>query len=145
MSDNGEERLETPEEMAAQTGPSNQAPFASAKKLAKAKELLRSVAVAQGNAALYPPTHPLVTQGIEDVVAAVAALGESGFDQVTVNVYKGTLFVENQVFSEDSGACSSIRSSTSKPHPRRSRIISPGGIWNSTEPSSGQSILPSPK
>ncbi|MBA4370031.1 MAG: hypothetical protein C0418_00425 [Coriobacteriaceae bacterium] len=102
MDENGEERLQTPEEMAAQTGPSGGAPFASAKKLAKAKELLRSVAVAQGNAALYPATHPLVAQGIADVVSAVSSLGDSGFSEVTVNVYKGTLFVENQVFPEES-------------------------------------------
>ncbi|TLM76275.1 MAG: HD-GYP domain-containing protein [Actinobacteria bacterium] len=97
-----EERLDTPEEMAAQTGPGTEAPFATPAKLARAKELLRSVAVAQNNATLYPPTHPLVKQGLDEVVTAVCGLADLGFEEVTINVYKGTLFVENQVFPEES-------------------------------------------
>ena len=34
--------------------------------------------------------------------ASLRALAEFGFDEVTINIYKGTLFVENQVFPEES-------------------------------------------
>lgn len=97
-----EERLESAEEIAAQAAPSAQAPFATARKLELGKELLRALAVTQNNAVLYPPTHPLVAQSAQEMVAAVAGLSSSGFTEVTVNVYKGTLFVENHVFPEES-------------------------------------------
>jgi HD-GYP domain-containing protein (c-di-GMP phosphodiesterase class II) len=96
------DRLETPQEMAAATSSSANTPFASARKLQRARELVRTLAVAQTNAALYPVTHPLVAQSIHELVAAVAGLAEFGFEDVTVNIYKGTLFVENQVFPEES-------------------------------------------
>lgn len=83
-------------------GPSSEAPFSTPKKLARAKELLRALAVAQNNANLYPETHPLVRQGLDECVAAVRGLSDFGFEEITVNVYKGTLFLENQVFPEES-------------------------------------------
>jgi len=99
---NDNEKLETPQEMAEIASASAKTPFASTRKLQRARELVRTLAVAQTNAALYPVTHPLVAQSIEELVAAVEGLGEFGFEDVTVNIYKGTLFVENQVFPEES-------------------------------------------
>ncbi len=58
--------------------------------------------MADTNAALYPITHPLVAQSLGELVSAVRALATFGFEDVTVNIYKGTLFVENQVFPEES-------------------------------------------
>jgi HD-GYP domain-containing protein (c-di-GMP phosphodiesterase class II) len=94
--------LETPQEMAAETRALNKAPFASAEKLATAKELVRTLAVAHTNAALYPVTHPLVQQSLDDLVDAVDAVLLLGFEDVAINIYKNTLFVENQVFPEES-------------------------------------------
>ena len=101
--------LASPEEMATETaaggGPTLiavQAPFATPEKLERARELVRTLAVAHTNSALYPTTHPLVAQSLEELVAAVTALAVSGFLSVSVNIYKGTLFVENQVFPEES-------------------------------------------
>lgn len=79
-----------------------QAPFATPEKLERARELVRTVAVTHTNAALYPTTHPLVAQSLSDLAGAVNALVEFGFATVTINIYKGTLFVENQVFPEES-------------------------------------------
>jgi len=100
--------LATPEEMANETASESpsliavQAPFATPEKLERARELVRSLAVAHTNAALYPTTHPLVAQSLEELVAAVTAIAEFGFLSVSINIYKGTLFVENQVFPEES-------------------------------------------
>lgn len=100
--------LAGPEQIAAETtapGPTMiavQAPFATPEKLGRARELVRTLAVAHTNAALYPTTHPLVVQSLDDLAAAVAELARLGFDSVTVNIYKGTMFVENQVFPEES-------------------------------------------
>jgi len=99
--------LASPEEIAAETnaGPALiavQAPFATPEKLERARELVRTLAVAHTNGALYPTTHPLVAQSLSDMVAAVAGVAKIGFITVTVNIYKGTLFVENQVFPEES-------------------------------------------
>lgn len=100
--------LAGPEEIATETsagGPALiavQAPFATPEKLERARELVRALAVAHTNAALYPTTHPSVVQSLTDLTSAVRALGGFGFDSVTVNIYKGTLFVENQVFPEES-------------------------------------------
>jgi len=79
-----------------------QAPFATPEKLERARELVRTLAVADTNAALYPITHPLVAQSLGELVDAVRALATFGFEDVTLNIYKGTLFVENQVFPEES-------------------------------------------
>jgi HD-GYP domain-containing protein (c-di-GMP phosphodiesterase class II) len=79
-----------------------QAPFATPEKFERARELVRTLAVADTNAALYPLTHPLVAQSLGELVGAVRALATFGFEDVTVNIYKGTLFVENQVFPEES-------------------------------------------
>jgi HD-GYP domain-containing protein (c-di-GMP phosphodiesterase class II) len=79
-----------------------QAPFATPEKLECARDLVRTLAVADTNAALYPTTHPLVAQSLSDLVDAVRALAQYGFDEVTINIYKRTVFVENQVFSEES-------------------------------------------
>ena len=97
-----EERLETPEEIAEAAGSAARKPFSTAKRLERARELLRALAVAQTNASLYPPSHPLVAQSVEELVAAVSGLSEVGFGEVTVNLFKNTVFVENQVFPEES-------------------------------------------
>jgi HD-GYP domain-containing protein (c-di-GMP phosphodiesterase class II) len=95
--------LAGPEELAAETKfVAVQAPFATPEKLERARELVRTLAVADTNAALYPTTHPLVAQSLEDLVTAVRALATYGFEDVTINIYKRTVFVENQVFSEES-------------------------------------------
>jgi HD-GYP domain-containing protein (c-di-GMP phosphodiesterase class II) len=79
-----------------------QAPFATPEKLDMARDLVRTLAVADTNAALYPTTHPAVAQSLKDLVAAVQCLDRVGFSEVTINIYKKTLFVENQVFAEES-------------------------------------------
>lgn len=100
--------LANPEQLQAETnatGPALvavQAPFATPQKLERARELVRTLAVSLTNAALYPTTHPLVVQSLEDLCSAVSDLGGHGFESVTVNLYKGTMFVENQVFPEES-------------------------------------------
>src|SRR5512139_94633 len=96
------ERLATPEEIAAETMVAVAAPFATPEKLHRARELVRTLAVVHTNAALYPMTHPSVVQSIADLVDAVGEVRNLGFEQVTVNIYKSTLFVENQVFPEES-------------------------------------------
>ncbi len=85
-----------------------QAPFATPEKLERARDLVRFLAVADTNAALYPTTHPLVAQSLVDLVEAVRGLAQFGFDDVTVNIYKRTVFVENQVFSEESATYSKL-------------------------------------
>jgi HD-GYP domain-containing protein (c-di-GMP phosphodiesterase class II) len=95
--------LSSPDEIAAETRfVAVQAPFATPEKLELARDLVRTLAVADTNAALYPTTHPLVAQSLTDLVGAVNSLADIGFDGVTLNIYKKTLFVENQVFSEES-------------------------------------------
>lgn len=100
--------LATPEELAAEHAADTpsfiavQAPFATPERLARARELVRTLAVAHTNAALYPTTHPLVAESLSGLAASVKALSEFGFDTVTINVYRSTLFVENQVFPEES-------------------------------------------
>lgn len=102
------ERLATPAELAAEAATDApkmvavQAPFATPEKLALARDLVRALAVAHTNAALYPTTHPLVAASLQELTASVRALGDQGFSSVTVNIYKNTLFVENQVFPEES-------------------------------------------
>jgi HD-GYP domain-containing protein (c-di-GMP phosphodiesterase class II) len=96
------ERTMPPEEIAAETHSLSTATFASAEKLALAKDLVRTFAVAHTNAALYPVTHPTAANSIEDAVSAVGRVIDIGLDDVTINIYKRTLFVENQVFPEES-------------------------------------------
>ncbi|MDZ4169293.1 MAG: HD-GYP domain-containing protein [Coriobacteriia bacterium] len=79
-----------------------QAPFATPEKLSLARDLVRTLAVAHTNAALYPTTHPSVAASLEEFVAALQALSRHGFEHLTLNIYKNTLFVENQVFPEES-------------------------------------------
>lgn len=104
MSDPGhtEERLQSAEEIASLAQPASGAPFATAKRLERAREVARAIAVAQNHAALYPATHPLVVQSASDLADAVAEVMSLGFNDVTVNVYKATLFIENQVLPEES-------------------------------------------
>ncbi|MBE0416155.1 MAG: HD-GYP domain-containing protein [Coriobacteriia bacterium] len=104
MTDTGPTRddLESPAEIAAQIAPASKAPFADPARLAKAKELVRALAVSHTNAGLYPTSHPLVAQSLGELVTAVDDLRAAGFRDVTVNIYKSTLFVENQVFPEES-------------------------------------------
>ncbi len=97
-----EDRLESNEEIASMAQPASRTPFATAKRLERARELARAFAVAQTNASLYPPSHPLVVQSNADLVAAVGGVMDMGFEDVTINVYKGTLFVENHVLPEES-------------------------------------------
>ncbi|MCL2503439.1 MAG: HD-GYP domain-containing protein [Coriobacteriia bacterium] len=102
------EVLASPEELARETTAPRpsfiavQAPFATPEKLNKARELVRTLAVACTNSALYPMTHPLVTESLDGLAASIAALVATGFPSLTVNIYKGTLFIENQVFPEES-------------------------------------------
>ncbi len=97
------EDLESPAEISAEVSSVvSTAPFATPARLAKAKELVRALAVSHTNASLYPTTHPLVAQSLGELVSAVEELRAIGFDDVTINIYKGTLFVENQVFPEES-------------------------------------------
>ncbi|MHB1342158.1 MAG: HD-GYP domain-containing protein [Coriobacteriia bacterium] len=96
------ERLESNEEIAAMSQPASRTPFATAKRLERARELARTLAVAATNASLYPPTHPLVVSSIDEFVSAVSGIMDLGFEEITVNVYKGTLFVENHVLPEES-------------------------------------------
>jgi HD-GYP domain-containing protein (c-di-GMP phosphodiesterase class II) len=98
----GTERLETPEEMAVATAGASRSPFSSRARLERARELVRAMAVATTNAALYPSSHPTVSQSMDELVAAVAGVMAIGFEDITVNVYKGTLFVEDHVLPEDS-------------------------------------------
>ena len=88
--------------MAAETHSISRLTFANAERLALAKDLVRALAVAHTNAGLYPLTHPTVAQSLEDAVAAVSRVNGLGLDGVTINIYKRTLFVENQVFPEES-------------------------------------------
>jgi len=106
--DNGPDRLETPEEMAAATSAASRSPFSSAKRLGRAKELVRSIAVAATNAALYPATHPTVAQSMDELAAAVSGVIELGFEDVTVNIYKATLFVEDHVLPEESATYAKV-------------------------------------
>lgn len=94
--------VESPEQIATVTRTASRAPFANAASLARARELARALAIAQNNAGLYPPSHPLVARANEDLANAVRAIVDLGFDEVTVNIYKATLFVENQVLPEES-------------------------------------------
>jgi len=100
--------LASPEEIAAETTENApafiavQAPFATPEKLQRARELVRSLAVAHTNAALYPTSHPLVSGSLGELCSAVRSLAEHGFESVAINIYKNTLFVENQVFPEES-------------------------------------------
>lgn len=100
--------LAGPEEIAAEASSelpkmvSVTAPFSTPEKLALARELVRTFAVAHTNAALYPTSHPLVANSLAEMAAAVRALSLAGFAEVTINLYKRTLFVENQVFPEES-------------------------------------------
>ncbi|GAB4287185.1 MAG: hypothetical protein Kow0067_11810 [Coriobacteriia bacterium] len=102
MTDANEERLESAEEIAAMAQPATRDPFATAKRLERAREFARALAVAQTNASLYPPTHPLVVASSEELVSAVGDIMALGFTEVTVNIYKGTLFIENHVLPEES-------------------------------------------
>ncbi|MBI5230835.1 MAG: HD-GYP domain-containing protein [Coriobacteriales bacterium] len=95
-------QLDTPEEIARETMVAVTAPFATPEKLERARELVRTLAVSYTNAGLYPTTHPLVMQSLSDLVSAVQALAGFGFESVAINIYKDTLFVENQVFPEES-------------------------------------------
>ncbi len=96
------DRLESAEEIAAATSASSRSPFSGRKRLERAKELVRALAVAQTNAQLYPQTHPTVAESIDELVKAVCDVVELGFEEVTVNVYKNTLFVEDHVLPEES-------------------------------------------
>ena len=91
-----------PIEVTAEISGARKAPFADPALLAQAKELVRTFAVSHTNAGLYPTSHPLVAQSLGELVDAAGALRASGFPDVTVNIYKDTIFVENQVFPEES-------------------------------------------
>lgn len=99
---NAHGELESPTEIVSQVAPSTRAPFADPARLARAKELVRALAVCHTNAGLYPTSHPLVAQSLADLASAMEDLRAAGLGDVTVNVYKNTLFVENQVFPEES-------------------------------------------
>jgi len=102
MNRDNEERLESPQEIASMAQPAARDPFSTAKRLEAARELARALAVAQNNASLYPDTHPLVVESMNELVGAVSGIMNLGFEEVTLNVYKGTLFIENHVLPEES-------------------------------------------
>lgn len=97
-----DERLESPLEIAAITQPATREPSATAKRLEAARELARTLAVAQNNASLYPSTHPLVVASMDELVGAVSTILAPGCEEVMLNIYKGTLFIENHVLPEES-------------------------------------------
>lgn len=97
-----DEELHSPEQVVSEAQPMTKVPFSTPRKLERAKELVRTLAVAYTNSQLYPTTHPLLIGSMDDLVAAVGEIGALGFEQVTLNLYKKTLFVENQVFPEES-------------------------------------------
>lgn len=82
--------------------PAARDPFSTAKRLEAARELARALAVSQNNASLYPATHPLVVESMNELVGAIGTIMGLGFDEVTLNIYKGTLFIENHVLPEES-------------------------------------------
>ena len=96
--------LATPAELASETTGfvAVEAPFATPDRLERARDLVRTLAVTYTNATLYPTSHPSVAQSLSDFVGVLRALAAFGFDEVTINIYKGTVFVENQIFSEES-------------------------------------------
>jgi len=96
------EELHSLEQIVDDTQPMTKVPFSTPRKLERAKELVRTMAVAHTNSQLYPTTHPLLISSMDDLVVAVGEIGALGFEQVTVNLYKKTIFVENQVFPEES-------------------------------------------
>ena len=96
------DELESPATMAAAAQASSRTPFATARRLERARELARSLAVAATTGTLYPPTHPLVVQSLTELIEAVGGIMDLGFEDVTVNVYKSTLFIENHVLPEES-------------------------------------------
>jgi HD-GYP domain-containing protein (c-di-GMP phosphodiesterase class II) len=102
ISKDNEDRLESPQEIAAMAQPATRDPFSTAKRLEAARELARALAVAQNNASLYPSTHPLVVESMNELVNAVNAVMALGFEEVTLNIYKGTMFIENHVLPEES-------------------------------------------
>ncbi len=77
-------------------------PSATAARLDHARELVRAVAVAANNASLYPPSHPLVAEASEGLVSAVEEAMGRDEDEVTVNLFKSTLFVEDHVLTDES-------------------------------------------
>ncbi|MBC7266640.1 MAG: HD-GYP domain-containing protein [Coriobacteriia bacterium] len=97
-----DDRLESNEEIAALAQPAAKTPFSTAKRLQRARDLARALAVAITNASLYPDTHPLVTQSLDALVQSVSDVMDLGFETITVNIYKGTLFIENHVLPEES-------------------------------------------
>jgi len=97
-----EERLESPGEIAQATSSVPKRPFSTSRQLAAARDLLRTLAVAQNTSSLYPTTHPQVIESVQGLVSSVAAMADLEFTEVTVNIYKNTIFVENQVFPEES-------------------------------------------
>ena len=70
--------------------------------LGRARELVRALAVAANNAALYPPTHPLVGEAIEALVVAVDGALPAGTQEIRLNIFKSTLFVEENVLPDES-------------------------------------------
>jgi len=93
--------LDSAEDIAGKMTPVN-APFATPAAVEAARDLVRTLAVVQTNATLYPVAHPTVQQSLEDLVSAIGRVTAAGREDVTLNIYKGTLFVENQVFPEES-------------------------------------------
>lgn len=108
MSDSEQERLQSPDELAMEAASASASPFSSRKRRERARELIRAIAVAATNAALYPPSHPTLVQAIDDVASAVLSVMDLGLDEITINVYKKTLFVEDHVLVEESATYSRL-------------------------------------
>lgn len=63
--------------------------------------LLRYLATATKHLAMYPPQHPIVKRGLEDLVQLVDLLLRDR-DAVTFQIYSDTFFLDNQMLPEES-------------------------------------------
>lgn len=78
------------------------ASVATVARIDDARELVRAVAVSANNAALYPPTHPLVGEAADTLVGAVDGALAGGDADATLNIFKSTLFVGDHVLPDES-------------------------------------------
>ena len=74
----------------------------TAGRIDRARELVRALAVSANNAALYPSSHPLMGEATDALVSAVDRAIEADADEVRVNIFKSTLFVDDHVLPDES-------------------------------------------
>jgi len=99
---NDQERLESPEEIAALAQSSAHGPLHALHRLELARDLARTLAVAETNVALYPSAHPLLATSLDDLTAAVTGIIDPNTGEIVLNVYKNTLFIDDGVLPEES-------------------------------------------